>query len=240
MSHTSSSSPEWDVFISHASEDKDLFVRPLAKELVRSGIRVWLDETALRLGDSLRRSIEHGLRHARFGVVVISPAFLSKEWPQRELDALMCSEINGRQKVLPVWHEVDLDFVQSRAPLLADRVATSSSKGLPAVVADIINAITDNTADIPRPESKGPHGRPPLAHEKLLLDFMRGKPDLRWTEEVMVALISDSPVSGRMRTSDIEATIASLIQSGYLLKDKSGTLSVTERALSYYRNSRRR
>jgi hypothetical protein len=43
----------WDVFISHASEDKDSFVRPLAEALTESGLQVWFDETALKIGDSL-------------------------------------------------------------------------------------------------------------------------------------------------------------------------------------------
>ena len=70
---------EWDVFISHASEDKEGFVRPLAKSLRQRGLRVWYDEFTLKVGDSLRRSIDRGLARSRYGVVVISPNFLRKE-----------------------------------------------------------------------------------------------------------------------------------------------------------------
>ena len=35
---------EWDVFISHAGEDKDQVARPLAKRLTALGVRVWYDE----------------------------------------------------------------------------------------------------------------------------------------------------------------------------------------------------
>ena len=66
---------EWDVFISHASEDKDDFVRPLAEDLEQRGLRVWFDESTLRVGDSLRRSIDRGLAQSRFGIVVLSPYF---------------------------------------------------------------------------------------------------------------------------------------------------------------------
>jgi hypothetical protein len=72
----------WDVFVSHASEDKDSFVRPLAAALAKRGLRVWFDEYTLRLGDSLTRSIDKGLASCRFGIVVLSPAFFSKEWTQ--------------------------------------------------------------------------------------------------------------------------------------------------------------
>jgi len=97
-----------DVFISHASEDKDVIARPIAEELLRRGRSVWFDEFELTLGDSLRRSIDRGLAESRFGLVILSPSFFAKQWPQRELDGLTTREIAGSTKViLPVWHEVD-------------------------------------------------------------------------------------------------------------------------------------
>jgi hypothetical protein len=79
----------WDVFISHATEDKDLFVRPLAETLQRLGVSVWYDEFTLRLGDSLRRSIDKGLVSSNFGLVVISQNFIKKKWPEYELNGLI-------------------------------------------------------------------------------------------------------------------------------------------------------
>jgi hypothetical protein len=55
----------WDVFISHASEDKDTVARPLAKLLEDKGLRVWIDEQQLRIGDSLSRKINDGLAFSR-------------------------------------------------------------------------------------------------------------------------------------------------------------------------------
>ena len=135
------SSYKWDVFVAHASEDKDDFVRPLAEALHNRGFRVWFDEFTLRVGDSLRRSIDRGLAQSRFGVVVISPAFLSKEWPQKELDGLTAREVDGQKVILPVWHNVDVETVRRYSPTLADRIATSSAKGLTQVVDDLHAAI---------------------------------------------------------------------------------------------------
>jgi hypothetical protein len=132
---------KWDVFISHASEDKDNFVRPLASALQKRELRVWFDESTLTVGDSLRRSIDRGLAQSRYGIVVISPDFLKKEWPQKELDALVALEVGGRKVVLPVWHNVDAAVVRNYSPLLADRLATSSAKGLDVVVSDLIKAM---------------------------------------------------------------------------------------------------
>ena len=87
-------SKQWDVFISHASEDKEAVVLPLAAALVDAGVKVWLDRQQLRIGDSIRASIDEGLARSRFGVVVISEAFLAKRWPALELNALMALEEN--------------------------------------------------------------------------------------------------------------------------------------------------
>ncbi|MCW5799767.1 MAG: toll/interleukin-1 receptor domain-containing protein [Nitrospira sp.] len=132
---------EWDVFVSHASADKEEFARPLAKGLKDQKLRVWFDEFTLRVGDSLRRSIDKGLAHSRYGVVVISPDFLSKEWPQKELDGLMAREVDGRKVILPVWHNIDAKYLREYSPLLADRLATSSSKGLRQVIDELLEAM---------------------------------------------------------------------------------------------------
>jgi TIR domain len=79
---------EWDVFISHASEDKEAIARPLAEALVNAGLKVWYEAFSLKLGDSLRQSIDRGLAQSRYGVVILSPNFFEKQWPQRELNGL--------------------------------------------------------------------------------------------------------------------------------------------------------
>src|SRR6185436_12735864 len=95
---------KWDVFISHASEDKDDFVRPLAQALAQLGVKVWYDEFTLVVGDSLSRSIDRGLTASTYGIVIISPSFIEKKWPERELRGLVAREIEEEQKViLPIW-----------------------------------------------------------------------------------------------------------------------------------------
>jgi hypothetical protein len=118
---------EYDVFISHATEDKDEIVRPLANELVSAGLRVWYDEFELRIGDSLRRKIDAGLAKSRFGVVVLSHAFFAKNWPQYELDGLVTREMTGEQIILPLWHRITKSEVIAQSPSLADKVARSTA-----------------------------------------------------------------------------------------------------------------
>jgi hypothetical protein len=98
----------YDVFICHASEDKIPFVDDLARKLRDENVEVWYDDFVLSIGDSIRRSIDKGLRHSRFGIVVLSQSFFAKNWPQYELDALVELEMAGNDKViLPIWHETN-------------------------------------------------------------------------------------------------------------------------------------
>lgn len=119
--------PSYNVFISHASEDKEELVRPLAKLLIEAGFEVWYDEFQLKVGDSLRRSIDRGLASSKFGIVVLSPAFFSKNWPQYELDGLVARELQGTKVILPLWHKVSQDEVISYSPSLADKLALNTS-----------------------------------------------------------------------------------------------------------------
>jgi TIR domain len=111
-------------------------------ELKLRGFEVWYDEFVLKIGDSLRREIDKGLENCRFGVVVLSKAFFSKEWPQRELDGLTQRETSGgRTVILPVWHEIDAAEVGRHSRVLADRFAVRTSSGVEAIakqVADVL------------------------------------------------------------------------------------------------------
>lgn len=127
QAQVSSAASNFDFFISHASEDKDSFVRNLAEELQLLGAKVFYDEFTLKIGDSLRRNIDRGLATSRFGVVVLSEHFFKKEWPARELDGLVAQEVAGRTRILPIWHKVSKDEVASCSPTLADKVALNTS-----------------------------------------------------------------------------------------------------------------
>jgi hypothetical protein len=131
----------WDVFISHASEDKAAVAKPLADMLQAKGLRVWYDEYTLSLGDNLRRSIEQGLAASRYGIVVLSPSFFAKKWTQLELDGLFALESPGQKKILPVWHNVTAADVEHFSSFMAMRLGVSTTSGLDQVVAKIIEAI---------------------------------------------------------------------------------------------------
>ena len=131
-----------DFFISHASEDKDGFVRGLALALQVKGAKVWYDEFTLQVGDSLRRKIDQGLANSRFGIVVLSKHFFSKEWPQKELDGLLSLEVEGGTRILPIWHEISKDEVARHSPMLADKIALNTSlKSTSEIAADLYDLV---------------------------------------------------------------------------------------------------
>lgn len=128
----------WDVFISHASEDKNSVAEPLAIALREHGLKVWLDKTELRIGDSLRRKIDYGLAHSAFGIVVLSKSFFAKGWPQYELDGIIGLSVNGDQRMLPIWHEISRDEIAMQSPSLVDKIARNTATSTVAEIAEEI------------------------------------------------------------------------------------------------------
>jgi hypothetical protein len=135
-----------DAFICHADEDKDDVARPLAHALLAEGVpHVWFDEFSLRVGQSLRRSIDQGLATCRFGVVVLSRSFFAKGWPQEELDGLVERMISeGRDLILPVWHDITKEELIAHSPPLSGRYALlTSTYTIPQIAERLADVILD-------------------------------------------------------------------------------------------------
>jgi hypothetical protein len=159
----------WDVFISHASEDKLAVTVPLAEVLQRAGLRVWLDRQELRIGDSLHEKINEGLANSRFGIVVLSPSFLAKGWPRNELDGLLAIEdAVGTKIILPVWHQIDKALLAKHSPILADRLAADTAEGIQAVASSIIAVVTE--------PGRGAHIEVQPTPLRLLIDLLERGP----------------------------------------------------------------
>jgi hypothetical protein len=145
----------WDVFISHASEDKETVALPLAAALKQAGVKVWLDRFELRVGDSLREKIDEGLAESRFGIVILSSSFLTKGWPKRELNGLFALEECGRKVILPVWHEITKSALAEHSPILADRLAAETSRGILSVAVELLAVILDPNSGSPSVAAPG-------------------------------------------------------------------------------------
>lgn len=131
---------EHDVFISHASEDKDEIVRPLAIALRNAGLSVWFDEFELKIGDSLRQKIDRGLAKSRFGIVVLSKSFIKKGWTNYELDGIVTKVVSGEQVLLPIWHNITKQEVVDFSPSIADKLARNTAN---FTIEEIANEIAE-------------------------------------------------------------------------------------------------
>jgi NADPH-dependent 7-cyano-7-deazaguanine reductase QueF-like protein len=116
----------YDVFICHASEDKD-YVNLLAERLKQEGLEVWYDAFEISWGDDLRPAIDNGLKNSKLGIVILSKIFLGKKkWTEYELNGLFAREKDGKKVIFPIWHKIQRDDVLQYSPTLADRIAKSS------------------------------------------------------------------------------------------------------------------
>lgn len=138
---------EYDVFISHASEDKEEVVRPLANALKDRKLNVWYDEFELKIGDSLRQKIDKGVAKSKFGIIILSKNFIKKGWTNYELDGLITRSISNQQILLPIWHNITKQEVIDYSPSIADKVARSTSVNTIEEIADEIAEIIQGKED---------------------------------------------------------------------------------------------
>ena len=117
----------YDVFISHASEDKKDFVDSLVKALIERDIKIWYDKNQIGWGDSIRQNIDEGLRLSKYGIVVLSESYMKKYWTQKEFNALFAKESIYGQSILPIWHNISKNQVMQFSSMLLDLHALNSA-----------------------------------------------------------------------------------------------------------------
>jgi len=133
-----------DIFICHASEDKKEIVSPIVEAFTQAGISVWYDEAEIKWGDSITQKVNEGLKISRFVIVILSPSFAKKNWPQKELNAALNIEVStGELKVLPllVGSEEEKKEILGRYPLLNDKRYLQWSGDLQKVVDAVIDRL---------------------------------------------------------------------------------------------------
>lgn len=131
------SNEKYDVFVSHAWEDKEDFVDEFVSELRKQGLKVWYDTDKLKWGDSMREKIDNGLSKSRYGVVVLSPNYIAehKYWTKTELNGLFQVETINGKTILPIWHNLTKKQVTEYSPIIADRKAMTTALMTPAEMA---------------------------------------------------------------------------------------------------------
>ena len=142
---------EYDVFVSHAYEDKESFVDEFVAALRNQGLKVWYDTDKLKWGSSLREEIDRGLTKSKYGVVVLSPNYINEDkyWTKAELNGLFQVETINGKTILPIWHNLTKKQVVEYSPIIADRKAMTTALMTPEEIAAELKRLftPDDTKD---------------------------------------------------------------------------------------------
>ena len=125
--YDNSTDENFDVFISHANEDKESFVDEFVEILKKLGLKIWYDSDNLKWGDSIRAGIDKGLKKCKFGIVIISRNYISKHWTNYELEGLFQRESTDGKLILPIWHNITKKEIQDFSPVLAGKMAMNTA-----------------------------------------------------------------------------------------------------------------
>jgi TIR domain len=150
----SADNANWDLFISHAWEDRYEIAQPLAERLKHKELRVWYDDFVIKPGDSITESIGRGLKNSRFGLIILSKNFFKKNWTAHEYQTLLKKAVDsGKRILIPVWHNVGLEEVRSYSEELADIKALQSNIGLEELSNQLVCLVRYSSVAEPSPRS---------------------------------------------------------------------------------------
>ncbi len=129
---------EYDTFLSYARIDGVEVATALRDALEELGVAVWFDEVAIVPGRSQSLQMDAGLRKARSGIALLTPAYLAgRFWTERELGALLCKET-----LIPVLHNVTFDDVKQYSGILPDLAGfTTAQDGIFDIAQKIAAAV---------------------------------------------------------------------------------------------------
>jgi hypothetical protein len=116
-----------DVFLCHAWDDRQGAAKELHDRLESLGVKVWFSEKDVGLGVPLLRAIDKGLANSRIGLVLVTPALLSRLPKEgiadKELSALLAGE-----RLVPIVHNTTYEALREVSPLLASRSGLSTAE----------------------------------------------------------------------------------------------------------------
>lgn len=126
----------YDVFLCHAGEDKDEYIKPLSNQLENAGISTWLDALRIEWGDSITKKVNEGLRISKYVIVFFSNNFFNKNWPERELNSVLNKMASsGKSRILPILVSKSMfDEYSNNYPLLNDLKAMFWEDGVDAII----------------------------------------------------------------------------------------------------------
>ncbi|PAD15587.1 toll/interleukin-1 receptor domain-containing protein [Shouchella clausii] len=133
---------EFDVFLSHSSLDKSIFVSELSEKLSGKGLKVFEDVKVFKIGQSQTDMMNMGILNSRFVVVFLSKNFIQSGWSDYEFKSFLNREINEKRVIiLPIWHGVTVEEVRQYNPYLVDKFALNTQKFSINTIVEHINQV---------------------------------------------------------------------------------------------------
>jgi len=131
----------YDVFLCHASEDKDTIAIPLYKSLQKKKLSPFIDEKNIQWGDSLPDIIGRALVQSKYVIAILTENSIEKAWPRKEINAVLSEEIkNGKKKLLPLVNEKGKGLLDSHY-LIKDKLYVEWMNNPDEIADKILNLI---------------------------------------------------------------------------------------------------
>jgi len=112
---------EYDLFICHASADKDNIVRPFWKYLQAFGINTFFDEASIEYGESINQKVMHGLAKSQGSILMLTSTFYTRDFTKYEMGGIFYKKYNqGGYIYIIYWDDKDLAEVSKRFPFVRD------------------------------------------------------------------------------------------------------------------------
>lgn len=126
-----------DVFLCHAWDDRKDAAKQLHDLLEASGVKVWFSEKDLGLGVPMMRAIDRGLANSKIGLVLVTPALLSRLPKEGVADKELSTLLAGN-RLIPIVHNTTYDDLRNISPMLASRSGLDTSEDTMSIVAEKI------------------------------------------------------------------------------------------------------
>lgn len=123
-----------DLFLCHAWDDRRGSATELHDLLEANGASVWFSEKDILLGAPFLRAIDKGLAKSRVGIVLVTPALLTRLQAEGIADKEL-SELLARELLIPVVHGTTYDALREVSPMLASRGGLSTAEDSMADIA---------------------------------------------------------------------------------------------------------
>lgn len=109
-----------DLFICHASEDKDLIARPLKKYFDENGLNAWYDEDSILFSDSISNKIYKGIKNSKGAIIILSENFYKKEWALLEFGGIIYKWFSDEGVLYLLYWDVDIKNVNEKLSFIGN------------------------------------------------------------------------------------------------------------------------